>query len=616
METIEKDGLVLKISDDGIASAELWNESDAETVTVPSEINGIPVREFSFFRRKAINNIRLPESVNKLTFTHKFEHSINIEIDEKNPYFFADGKAVYSKDRSELVSFLALGDEEYTVLDGCERIARDAFANAKKLKRVIFPEGLKVIEFSAFYDCWRLEELTLPEGLTEICEFAFFACSDLKNITLPSTLETVRNAAFKDCSLGLTVNLPKALKEIAPEAFPRDWTLILSEENKDLVSVGDLILSGDGRKVICPAGPIKTDVLTVPDSVAEIAPYAFRRNDKLEKVILPKGLHTIGSSAFAGMENLKEINLENVREIGDNAFRWCGELKKVSLKCDKLEACAFFDCKSLTEADVDCEIIREAAFQNCGSLQKVVLKNTRVIGKEAFRDTKALKDIVLPYGLEEIGDHAFAGSGIKVLTVPKTVRRMDRNIADGIEEIHIYDNIETDIGKDNDISESSYILYVHSAQTDEIKYVVSIIGPVKINRLKANTHHMELVKMFNKGADLDLKKYDSYLIGFSGEQFAFERFNAMKLRLKYGYELDSETRRGYEEQLGKITPYVMEVRIEAERTQELFDPEFYEYLNVEQMLPLIDLSARYHLTELTAFLMQLCNDKRNGKLKN
>ena len=612
MQKIEKDGLIFEIYDSGV-TVTINRKYSAEKVSVPPEVNGVPVTDFLFLigRSEQVNvkYISLPESVKRLVFDSYSDHNINVEIDERNPYFVTDGKAVYTKDRSELVTFLAHGDEEYAIPDGCKEIGEQAFLGAKNLRRVIFPKGLDSIRRIAFRDCTGLTELELPEGLTEIGKFAFTDCTGLKKIVLPSTLEIVDRGAFSyepftECNPRLTVELPQALRIIGDIAFPNDWTLILSEKNKDLILANDLILSGDGQKLLCSAKPIETDVLVIPDNVVEIPSEVFSNNQQIEIVILPKTLRKIGESAFENMQSLKEINLENVKEIGDRAFKECKSLEKVSLKCDKIGISAFDGCNSLTEAEADCEIIEDFAFRNCGRLQKVVLKNTRILRARSFCVAKELKEIVLPYGLEEIEDDVFSYCNIEVLTIPKTVKQIGTRIADGVKEIHIYDNIKTDIRR-SDLSTDSYILYVHSAETDEIKYAVPIVGNT------GHDDHNALVDMFGSGVDYDFKRFDSYF-GSISDQLAFEKFNAGRLRLKYDRELDEQTRRMYAEQLGRLAPTIAGYYILNDNIEELFDPGFCEYLDAEQMLPLIDLSARNNLTELTAFLMQLCHEKRNG----
>lgn len=465
MRAIRKDGLVFEIYEDGRAAV-IRNEGN-ETVTVPSEIEGAPVTIFCFDLGEIdVKKIILPASVETFAIISYFEHNIQIEIDEKNPYLYSDGKAVYTKDRGELIYFLAHEDEEYTVLPDCKAIGADAFHKAPKLRRVV----------------------------------------------------------------------------------------------------------------------------------------------------LPKGLTDIGEMAFSRMSALKEIDLENVKHIGTMAFEHSVELEKVSLKCDSIGERAFCFCDGLTEAEVDCGIISNSAFQYCKNLQKVILKNTREIGNEAFSETERLTEIILPPELEDIGDSAFYRSGIKALTIPKTVRRIGREIADyNATEIHIYDNIETDIRRDHDISPAGYVLYVHSAETDEIKYAVPVLG-YAADPEYGYSEHDRIVDMFAGGVNFDFKEYDRYFDRLTENYVSSTKFEASRLRLRYGYELDEDMRRKYEECIRRQGPYVIAYYIEyseynSKNIRGLFDPELYNYLSIEQILEIIDKSARNNLTEYTAFLLRICNEK-------
>ncbi|MCH5209044.1 MAG: leucine-rich repeat domain-containing protein [Oscillospiraceae bacterium] len=612
-EIIEKDGFIFELSDDGTATAELISDYPTNEVIVPTEVNGIPVKAFRvhfFLVEKKIKYLKIPAGVSRLVFGRNYNYATKIEIDENNPNYYSDGKAVYTKDRSKLICFLARDDEEYTIPSGCKRISASAFQGSPKLKRVFFPEGLESIGGMAFAKCVALEEFDLPEGLTEIKEFAFVECDSLKRITFPSTLEVIGVGAFEYCYSRLTVYLPAALREIREAALPNTWTLILSEENKSFISRNGVILSADGKKVLHHADPFGSSVVTIPDNATEIAPFVFSCNHVIEKVILPKTLHTIGNSAFVMAKNLREINLENVRELGDSAFRDCESLEKITLKCDKPGAISFLCCKNLIEAEVDCEITGAAMFDECESLQKVVLKHTKVISEQTFRKTPMLKEIVFPPELEIIEDVAFIACGISSLTIPKTVRRIGNNIAGKVREIHVYDNIETDINPDNDFSAGSYTLYVHSAETDELKYVVPNVGR-DADLYHFHLLHIRITGMFKGRVSFDFKKLDSFFFSeMSDEYFVIEKVAVAKVRLKYGYELDEPTRRRYEEFLAKFGRAAAEKYIKYNDLEEAFDPLLYEYMSAEDMLSLVDLSAQNNLTELTAFLMQKLSEKK------
>lgn len=616
--SIIKDGFVFTINKDKTATAEFYYDFEGEEAIVPSEINGIPVTAFRFslgtsWMMNVIKSIMLPACVKNIFNDHLSYFNTRIVIDENNPYLFSDGKAVYSKDLSELKAFTAHSDEEYTILDGCRTISEKAFYMAYNLKRINFPEELETIGENAFRECTELTELNLPSGLVTLGSNAFYSSRKIEKITLPPTLEYIGDHVFAKGLSAASIELPPSLKHIGIEAFPRFWTLKLSEENPYFTSRDGLILSSDGKTVVCPAQPPENGILVIPDGISEIGQYAFSSNNSIEKVILPKGLHTIGKYAFSHAKRLKEIDLENVRELGEGAFEFCTSLEKISLKCcSTIGKRAFFSCSHLTEAEVDCEITGVEMFKECKKLRRVVLKNTKIISASTFFVASELKEAVLPEGLEVIGEAAFSRVRFKTLTIPKTVRRIGKNIADYMREIHIYDNIETDISLDNDISDHSYTLYVHSAKTDEIIYAVPVIGSRGRSTRNVNDHK-KIVRMFRGGVSFDFKEFDSHYSEISDEKYnnMYEKFDAALTRLKYDYELDERSRRNYEELVSRLGCAIAASRMKNDRIKKALDPVLYRYMSLKDLTSLVDLSTELRLTELTAILMQKCNEKRS-----
>lgn len=613
-EYIEKDGFLFNIYDD-YAMVGLTQLFEEDEVFFPSEIDGVPVTVLVFNpsrARRKIKRMVLPESIKEVIYDESAYHdSVVFEISPDNPYIFTDGKAVYTKDSMELMLFVARGDEEYTILDGCKRIGKKAFEFASDLTRVNFPKGLETICVGAFEKCAELAELHLPEGLVKIETNAFRRCGKIRKLTLPSTLEYIGTWAFDEGENALTVHFPPALKKMGRGAFPTNWTFLLSENQKTYISRGGFILSNDGKTLVLPEKPLENGIAVIPDSVTEIGRAAFWRNQQIEKVILPKGLHTIGPAAFFHVSCLKEINLENVKVIRANAFHGCSSLERISLKCEMIGISAFSNCASLTEAEVDCEIISAYTFYSCESLSKMVMKNTKLLGAGAFCNTRKLKKLAFPPELEVIEDLALAGNGTDKLIVPKTVKRLGKEFAGGIKEIHIFDNIELDIRPDNDVSKENYTLYVHSAQTGEIKYAVPVIGG-EFGTGFGQDEHDNIVSMFS-GLSFDYEAYDKHFCSIS-VNYLMDKFNSALIRLKYGCKPDEQTLRSYGEQLGELGQFIAEHYISENKPELILDPVLYTYVSAEDLLRLVDASAGKHWTELTALLMQMCNEKNSGKL--
>ena len=171
---------------------------------------------------------------------------------------------------------------------------------------------------------------------------------------------------------------------------------------------------------------------------ANQAPWA---NYSFSKIVLDDKITTIGSYAFYGLENLKEmpkipshcykigegtfmncINMngdvltKKVFEIGSYAFTNCSELKgKISLGDDALDRIgdyAFYNCgfKSSLTIPTSTATIGNYAFMECKNLTGNLTINDNVssIGEYAFYGCISLDgDLKLPYALKEVKPFTF-----------------------------------------------------------------------------------------------------------------------------------------------------------------------------------------------------------------
>ena len=102
----------------------------------------------------------------------------------------------------------------------------------------------------------------------------------------------------------------------------------------------------------------------------------YQFNDRKAKYVrIPKEIKYVGRSCFSRMKALEEIVLENVKEIGPEAFLGCKNLKRVILPNCLLR-------------------IGGRAFEYCTSLRNIFIPNyCSYIGESAFNFNYALKEI-------------------------------------------------------------------------------------------------------------------------------------------------------------------------------------------------------------------------------
>ena len=142
--------------------------------------------------------------------------------------------------------------------------------------------------------------------------------------------------------------------------------------------------------------------------VVEIGDDVFAWNTSIRTVTLPPSLQTIGKRAFQDCDSLVSINLENVKKIGVDAFNSCDLLKSVDLSS------LFF--------------IDEHTFSSCYALESVkISEKTTSIGYDAFWYCERLFSVIIPDGVESIGDNAFENCGLRKLTLGKNVKTIGDN---------------------------------------------------------------------------------------------------------------------------------------------------------------------------------------------
>ncbi len=135
--------------------------------------------------------------------------------------------------------------------------------------------------------------------------------------------------------------------------------------------------------------------ITIPDKIngIEVASINERcfENSNIESVTLPSSVTSIEQQAFYGCDNLKSINLSNVKFIGTEAFTNNIDLSSVEMISERGLAGTYFKTMNLPK----CTDIRDSAFEDC-TMQKIVLNSAKNLGSNAFKNCKNLEMIYAP----------------------------------------------------------------------------------------------------------------------------------------------------------------------------------------------------------------------------
>ena len=452
-------------SNNGIIITGLAN-SDLTNVTIPSEIEGLPVTivgASAFYNCTALASVSIPDTVTTIG-ANAFDNCTALT--------------------------------SVSIPDSVSSICSHAFANCTNLAAVSLPEGVSSIESYAFYKCSSLSSVSIPGSVNAIKDSAFRDCTSLQSVIISDGVSSIDSDAFRDCSGLTSIIIPDSVISIGQQAFQNCTSLTDVTLPDGITSMGyySFGYNSSGRKTTfyCSLGSdtakelskysyqfidasnpslylcyrynngsisglavvdakedienacIPDDVTSIdnsafrdctrlisvflPDSITNIGSWAFNNCSSLTSITIPSGVSSIGDNTFASCSSLVSISLpESIFSIGAWAFHNCTSLVSVSLpeSVSSIGARAFYNCSTLSSISIPSGVltIDDYTFSDCISLVSVSLPDSITsIGAHAFYDCPSLISILIPSGVSSINDYTFYGcSSLISVSLPDSV---------------------------------------------------------------------------------------------------------------------------------------------------------------------------------------------------
>ena len=157
----------------------------------------------------------------------------------------------------------------------------------------------------------------------------------------------------------------------------------------------------------------KISSVSLPNSITTIGDRAFFGCEYLRSVKIPASVINIGIYAFAECDKILEIYIpENVKSIGEGAFN-SSCLKSIKVDERNAQYDSREDCNAIIETHTNTII--------AGCKNSIIPNTIEVIGMQSFAGCKELTSIQLPQSISDIGECAFAESGLSNIIIPNSV---------------------------------------------------------------------------------------------------------------------------------------------------------------------------------------------------
>ena len=421
-------------------------------VTIP---DGTVVAEGVFSQCQELQTVVVGNDVTLGKFAFNMDKDTAFDVEE----FHEDGKKFFRYTFSSKLQNLTIGNNA--------TLEENAFAGHASMEKVTLGAGATIGKM-AFYNCSALKEINLSKALS-IGDYAFsgdvyYVCLDsnmtvaavskegtyiytyhapaLKNLAL-NEAATIGEYAFAYCRDMETVHLGEKITVIPQYAFA--GCISLTD-----INLGGVTEIGEYAFMECMALP-KADL----SAATTIGEYAFVYCKALESVVLNPNGCTIGEGAYSYCEKLTTVeNMKAVTDLGDYSFAYTA-LTEADLSAAENVGMEAFLKENLTPFKVtlgaNLKTLGDNPFAMCDIEPFHQVDIIDFNGKEYknYNYTYVISDTVqvidgslycqVPKGLElitygglddtnvkiqhktvRVSAMAFAGSGVKMVTLPST----------------------------------------------------------------------------------------------------------------------------------------------------------------------------------------------------
>ncbi|MDE5885346.1 MAG: leucine-rich repeat protein [Oscillospiraceae bacterium] len=451
-------------------------KADAENITIPAEINNVPVTGISShaFSNSGITSVSIPDTIISIPMSafYKCENLTSVDLPSGLTQIGSEAfKACTSLKNITLPdtlttidsrAFEGAGLTEITIPGSVSNVT--GFYGCHNLTNVVIQEGATAINYDAFTCCRSLTNITLPSTITQIATRAFASCDALESIALPESLTTLQSYAFAGCRSLKEIILPDSLVTLNAFAFQQCTALESVTLSKGMTELDMKAFNLTGIKE-----------LTIPETITTIRTLGSYSSSYYNMIYDLPSLETINvdennpnyesengilfrksNSSYSSSRTMEmfppartgHYTIPADINLGSNAF-YQSRLTTITLNRETNISSQnmFAGCPNLTAIEVPAA--NTYVYEVDGVLYKKNMnyagdEKTETIALIAFPAGKDTESFVIPDGVNSIANSAFKGcTNLKSVTIPDSVTSIDTSAFEnsGLTEITIPDSV-------------------------------------------------------------------------------------------------------------------------------------------------------------------------------
>lgn len=274
--------------------------------------------------------------------------------------------------------------------------------------------GFRKVAWYSYYN--SISAVHISEGVTSISSYAFENCSKLTDIVIPESVNTIGEEAFAYCVNLASITLPSTMYSFGQYTFQGCDSLSEITVPTGITTLPEYVFAGSG-----------VEKVLLPDTLEKIESGAFSNCLSLIDIVIPEGVTVLDSYAFYHATSLVSVTLPStLPSIGERAFEYCLSLASIVIP------------RGVTR-------LEHSAFAQCDSLKEIVLSDTLTyIGVFAFSGAP-ISSLTIPASVKTLDRYALAGCTLPELTIPGTVEYVGELVCYGcksLKKVTIQDGVK------------------------------------------------------------------------------------------------------------------------------------------------------------------------------